>query len=59
MLVAADGRPRNLRVTSAPNRDFDEAALEAVRQWRFKPATCDGEPIEVEIAVQIAFQFFR
>src|SRR5882762_2271773 len=48
MVVSTDGKPLNLRVTSAPNHDFDRAALEAARQWRFKPATCDGEPMETE-----------
>jgi outer membrane biosynthesis protein TonB len=32
---------------------MEKAALEAVRQWRFKPATCDGEPVEVKVAVEI------
>src|SRR6266851_1294904 len=49
IVVGTDGTPHDLSVTSAPNHDFDEAALEAVRQWRFKPATCDGEPVEARI----------
>jgi TonB family protein len=53
MVVGTDGKTHDLRVTSAPNRDFDKAALEAVRHWTFKPATCDGEPVEVRIAVDI------
>jgi periplasmic protein TonB len=55
IVVGTDGKPHDLRVTSAPNRDFDEAALEAVRQWTFKPATCDGEPVGVQIAVDVNF----
>ncbi len=55
MVVGTDGKTHDLRVTSAPNRDFDKAALEAVRQWTFKPATCDGEPVEAHVAVDINF----
>jgi TonB family protein len=55
IVVGTDGKPHDLRVTSAPNRDFDEAALEAVRQWTFKPATCDGEPVETQVAVEVNF----
>lgn len=55
-IVGADGKPHDFRVTSAPNRDFDEAALEAVRQWTFKPANCDGEPVEAQVAVDVKFQ---
>jgi TonB family protein len=55
LLVGTDGKPHGLRVTSTPNRDFDRAALESARQWRFKPATCDGEPVETEIALEMDF----
>lgn len=55
IVVGIDGRPHDLRVFSAPNNGFDQAALEAARQWKFKPATCGGEPVEVEIALEIDF----
>jgi TonB family protein len=58
MAVGIDGKPLNLRVASAPNHDFDQAALEAARQWRFKPATCDGEPVEAELALEIDFHHY-
>jgi TonB family protein len=54
-VIGTDGKPHNLAVTSEPRRAFDDAALEAVRQWRFKPASCGGEPMEAEIVVQIDF----
>jgi protein TonB len=31
------------------------AALEAIRQWRFKPATADGKPIKVYYTVTVNF----
>jgi TonB family protein len=55
VVVGTDGKPHNLKVTSAPNRGYDEAALAAVQQWRYKPATCDGEPMETQIAVETEF----
>lgn len=58
IVVGTDGVPRDLKVTSAPNHDFDEAALKAVRQWRFRPATCDGEPVETTIVVQTEFHHY-
>ena len=57
VVVGIDGKMRNPRVTSAPNHDYDEAALEAIQQWKFKPATCDGEPVEKEITTE--FEFHR
>ena len=34
---------------------LDAAALEAVRDWRFRPATRNGEPVEVQITVPMTF----
>jgi len=55
LLVGVDGRPHDLRVANSLDPTSDTAALEAVRQWRFRPATCEGQPMEVEIAVEIDF----
>lgn len=57
-VVGIDGRPRDLTVISAPNRDYDEAALAALQQWRYMPATCDLEPIETRIEVDVEFHLF-
>jgi TonB family protein len=53
IVVAIDGTPRDLTVVSSSNPKHEKAALEAVRQWRFRPATCDGEPVQLQIAVNI------
>jgi protein TonB len=37
---------------------LDEKAVEAVRQYRFKPAMKDGRPVPVEIYVEVNFQIF-
>ena len=35
--------------------ELDAAAVEAVRQWRFKPATTAGQPVAVWVAVPVKF----
>jgi TonB family protein len=46
ILVAADGRVLESRVSqSSGSGRLDAAAIEAVRHWRFTPATVDGTPI--------------
>ena len=55
IIVGTDGKPRDVRIISTPNHDFDQASLETVRQWRFEPATCDGEPVEKGMVVMIQF----
>jgi protein TonB len=31
------------------------AAIEAVRHWRYRPYTLNGEPVEVETAITVNF----
>ncbi len=55
MVVGADGRPNSIRVHRALGMGLDEKAIEAVQQWRFKPALKDGKPVAVTIGVQVDF----
>jgi protein TonB len=34
---------------------LDQAALEAVRQWRYEPATLNGEPVPVIMTITVRF----
>lgn len=42
-------------VKSSGNGDLDQAALDSVSRWKFKPATQDGEPIKVYYTLTIRF----
>jgi TonB family protein len=57
-IIGVDGNPQALRVVGSGGKDFDQPALEAVRKWRFKPATCDGLPVAVQINVEVTFRKF-
>jgi protein TonB len=47
VLVGIDGRVREAQVISASHPDFGKAAVkQAMRAWRFRPATRDGVPVE-------------
>jgi TonB family protein len=37
---------------------LDEKALEAVRQYRFKPSMLHGEPVAVEITIEVNFHIY-
>jgi TonB family protein len=58
LVIGTHGDPQDLTVLSAPNEGFDQAALSAVRHWKFKPATCDGEPIEETMNVVLNFRTY-
>jgi TonB family protein len=43
-------------VNSTPSGVFDEAALNAVRRWRFRPIEVDDTAIEATVMTNIVFQ---
>lgn len=56
VLVAVDGRVASVQLSRSSGYDrLDEAALESVKQWRFKPATQGGEPLETWVEVPVKF----
>jgi periplasmic protein TonB len=46
----------DIKVVRRLGHGFDEAAVAAVRQWRFRPATRDGKPIKVRRIFPILFR---
>lgn len=56
--VTAGGRISGERVAASTNSCFDEAALNALRRWRFEPRTVDGAPRAAYDQIRI-FRFER
>lgn len=56
--VDAQGRPTHVRVLRGIGLGLDEKAVEAVRQYKFKPALEDGKAVPVEMNVEVNFQIF-
>jgi TonB family protein len=52
--IGKDGVPRNLKVIKGDQR-LIAAAVAAIGQWRYRPATLAGEPIETQIQITIDF----
>ena len=55
-VIGADGSIRDAWVTEKLEDSLDQAALDAVRQWAFEPATLDGEPVSVYYNLTINFR---
>jgi protein TonB len=53
-LISADGRIRDLRVVSG-HPMLIQAAIEAVRQWVYRPTLLNGEPVEVQTDIEVNF----
>ena len=55
--IASDGTPLNVGLAASSGHvSLDQAALDAVRQWTFIPATRDGKPVEGWLEVPIVFR---
>jgi protein TonB len=52
--ISKAGTIENLRVISGPAM-LQQAALDAVREWRYRPYLLNGEPVEVETTVNVIF----
>lgn len=44
--------------TTVP-REFTDAAIEAVKQWQYKPTLLNGEPVEVVTTIEINFSLSK
>ncbi|MGA2271970.1 MAG: energy transducer TonB [Bryobacteraceae bacterium] len=54
--VDPSGRAVNPRVVRSLGLGLDEKALEAVRQWKFKPGYKDGKPVTVAATIEVNFR---
>jgi protein TonB len=52
--ISKDGSIQNLQLISG-HPMLAPAAIEAVKQWKYKPYLLNGEPVEVETQVQVNF----
>jgi protein TonB len=58
-IIDEQGRVTNLRVTKSLPMGLDQAAVDAVRQWRFKPALLGTRPVKIFWALTVNFQLQR
>jgi protein TonB len=58
LIVDANGKPQNVHVLRGIGMGLDEKAVEAVRQYKFKPAMENGHPVPVQLNVDVNFQIF-
>jgi TonB family protein len=54
--ISETGAVENVAVIKSLAPGLDMAAVNAVRQWKFKPATRDGKPVPVLFNLTINFK---
>jgi TonB family protein len=55
LVISSKGIPRDPHVVKGLDKDLDQSAVEAVKEWRFSPAQKNGKPIAVRVSVEIQF----
>ena len=53
-IIGTDGRIRSLQIV-AGDPLFEQSAVEAVQQWRYKPTILNGQPIEIDTSIMVIY----
>lgn len=54
-MIEPDGSVGDVRVVRSLDPRLDAAAVDAVKQWRYEPATVDGKPVRIVATVSMSF----
>ena len=58
LTVDERGRVRDVHVTRSLDKRLDQNAIDAVKQWKFNPATRNGKPVAVFTSVEVDFRLY-
>jgi protein TonB len=58
LIVDQKGLPENVHILRGVGMGLDQKAVDAVKQYRFKPAMLGGKPVAVEVNVEVDFKIF-
>jgi protein TonB len=56
VVIDQNGFITQSKVIRSVNQRLDQAALDAVAEWRYQPATLDGFPVAVYGIIELSFQ---
>src|SRR5208283_3602670 len=54
--VNAKGHVQAVRVLRSDEQAFEQSAVETVKKWKFKPAEKNGQPVPVQVTVEMKFK---
>jgi TonB family protein len=58
LVVDIKGEPQDVKIVRSGGDKFDRQAIELVRGWQFRAATCNGQPMAKQIELQVPFRTF-
>jgi len=56
LVIDTEGNPRRINVVRSLGSGLDEAAVAAVRQWKFTPGVKDGNPVNIRTIIEVNFR---
>ncbi len=56
LVVDENGDAQDIQVARSVDEGLDQKAIEAVRQWRFAPATENGKPVAAAANIEVNFR---
>ena len=54
-VIGTDGKPSDIKVVRSLDAGLDKKAIEALSEWRFKPAMKDGQAVPMLVTVEMSF----
>lgn len=54
-VIGVDGKPSDITILRSLDPGLDKNAIEALSEWRFKPATKDGKPVPMLVTIEMTF----
>jgi len=55
VLIGKDGIPTIRKVLDSPGASLEKSSKNAIAGWRYEPAACHGEPVQVETVLRINY----
>lgn len=56
VVVDASGHATEIKIIRPLGLGLDEKAVEAVKKWKFQPAMRNGEPVPVQVTIEVNFR---
>jgi outer membrane biosynthesis protein TonB len=58
VLISPSGEPQQIRPERLAGYGLDEQAFNAIKKWKFAPATSrtDGKPVAIIVPVEVTFR---
>jgi TonB family protein len=59
VLIGKDGVPQFRKLIESAGTDLDDSSKRALSRWRYDPAMCNGQPVEIETVLQVNYALSR